>query len=105
MCNVGGWFDIFAQGTIDNFVGLQNKGVGLAAGNQKLIMGARQLAKMLDQVVVPLVLIPTDRLCSRASIDVDGCGNFVAAIRFDLKRQRHERRCMEILEVDRPRLL
>ena len=39
MCNVGGWFDIFAQGTIDNFVGLQNKGVGLAAGNQKLIMG------------------------------------------------------------------
>ncbi len=22
VCNVGGWFDIFAQGTIDNFVGL-----------------------------------------------------------------------------------
>ena len=31
--------DIFAQGTIDNFVGLQANGAGLAAGNQKLIMG------------------------------------------------------------------
>ncbi len=39
MCNVGGWFDIFGQGTIDNFCGLQANGAGLAAGNQKLIMG------------------------------------------------------------------
>ncbi len=39
ICNVGGWFDIFAQGTIDNFAGLQANGVGMAAGNQKLIMG------------------------------------------------------------------
>ena len=39
ICNVGGWFDIFAQGTIDNFVGLQQHGAGRAAGNQKLIMG------------------------------------------------------------------
>ncbi len=39
ICNVGGWFDIFAQGTIENFVGLQTRGVGLAAGNQKLVMG------------------------------------------------------------------
>ena len=39
ICNVGGWFDIFAQGTIDNFVGLQTKGAQNAAGNQKLIMG------------------------------------------------------------------
>lgn len=39
MCNVGGWFDIFGQGTIDNFCGLQTNGAGLAAGNQKLIMG------------------------------------------------------------------
>ncbi len=39
ICNVGGWFDIFGQGTIDNFVGLQTCGAGLAAGNQKLIMG------------------------------------------------------------------
>ncbi len=39
ICNVGGWFDIFGQGTIDNFCGLQANGAGLAAGNQKLIMG------------------------------------------------------------------
>lgn len=37
--NVGGWYDIFAQGNIDNFVGLQTRGGGLAAGNQKLMMG------------------------------------------------------------------
>ncbi|HKP12657.1 MAG TPA: CocE/NonD family hydrolase, partial [Blastocatellia bacterium] len=37
--NYGGWYDIFAQGNIDNFVGQQAQGGGLAAGNQKLIMG------------------------------------------------------------------
>jgi uncharacterized protein len=37
--NYGGWYDIFAQGNIDNFVGLQSRGGGLATGNQKLIMG------------------------------------------------------------------
>jgi len=37
--NYGGWYDIFDQGNIDNFVGLQADGGGLAAGNQKLIMG------------------------------------------------------------------
>lgn len=37
--NWGGWYDIFSQGNIDNFVGLQSRGAGLAAGNQKLIMG------------------------------------------------------------------
>lgn len=37
--NYGGWYDIFGQGNIDNFVGLQTEGGGLAAGNQKLIMG------------------------------------------------------------------
>ena len=37
--NYGGWYDIFSQGNIDNFVGLQAVGGGLAAGNQKLIMG------------------------------------------------------------------
>ncbi len=37
--NYGGWYDIFGQGNIDNFVGLQSTGGGLAAGNQKLIMG------------------------------------------------------------------
>jgi hypothetical protein len=37
--NQGGWYDIFAQGNIDNFVGLQTKGGQGARGAQKLIMG------------------------------------------------------------------
>ncbi len=37
--NWGGWYDIFAQGNIDNFAGLQSRGGGLALGNQKLTMG------------------------------------------------------------------
>jgi len=37
--NFGGWYDIFAQGNIDNFVGQQAQGGRLAAGNQKLTMG------------------------------------------------------------------
>ncbi|HLG17107.1 MAG TPA: CocE/NonD family hydrolase [Blastocatellia bacterium] len=37
--NYGGWYDIFSQGNIDNFVGLQSRGGGIAAGHQKLIMG------------------------------------------------------------------
>jgi uncharacterized protein len=37
--NYGGWYDIFSQGNVDNFVGLQATGAALAAGNQKLMMG------------------------------------------------------------------
>lgn len=37
--NYAGWYDIFEQGNIDNFVGLQSQGADLAAGNQKLIVG------------------------------------------------------------------
>jgi predicted acyl esterase len=37
--NVGGWYDIFNGGTVDNFSWLQNKGSGGARGNQKLMMG------------------------------------------------------------------
>ncbi|MGH9763211.1 MAG: CocE/NonD family hydrolase, partial [Blastocatellia bacterium] len=37
--NYGGWYDIFNQGNVDDFAGLQEKGGGLAAGNQKLMMG------------------------------------------------------------------
>ena len=36
--HVGGWFDIFQQGTINNFVTRQNNGGPGAKGNQKLIM-------------------------------------------------------------------
>lgn len=38
--NVGGWYDIFSAGTVENFVGLQKHGAGRARGNQKLVMGA-----------------------------------------------------------------
>jgi len=37
--HVGGWFDTFAQGTIDEFVGRQYKGAEGAKGRQKLVMG------------------------------------------------------------------
>src|SRR5262249_39336778 len=33
------WYDIFLQGNVDDFAGLQSRGGGLAAGNQKLMMG------------------------------------------------------------------
>jgi len=37
--HVGGWFDTFAQGTIDAFVGRQYRGGPGARGRQKLVMG------------------------------------------------------------------
>ncbi|HOJ32640.1 MAG TPA: CocE/NonD family hydrolase [Candidatus Hydrogenedentes bacterium] len=37
--HVGGWWDIFQQGTIDNFVTRQNQGGEGAKGNQQLILG------------------------------------------------------------------
>jgi predicted acyl esterase len=40
MYNVGGWYDIFLQGNIDAFEGLQYHGGPNAKGNQKLMMGA-----------------------------------------------------------------
>jgi len=40
MYNVGGWYDIFLQGNLDAFVGLQENGGDGARGNQKLMMGA-----------------------------------------------------------------
>ncbi len=38
--NIGGWYDIFSQGNIDCFEGLQYRGGNGAKGNQKLLMGA-----------------------------------------------------------------
>ncbi len=40
MYNVGGWYDIFCQGNIGNFMWLQEHGREGAKGNQKLMMGA-----------------------------------------------------------------
>jgi predicted acyl esterase len=37
--HLGGWYDIFAQGTIDSFKGYQYRGGPRARGRQKLIMG------------------------------------------------------------------
>ena len=36
---VGGWFDMFAQGTIDQFIGRQHQGAPGSKGAQKLVMG------------------------------------------------------------------
>jgi predicted acyl esterase len=59
--NWGGWYDIFLQGNVDNFVGLQSEGGGLAAGNQKLIMGPWGHGK-LEEVKYPAnaTVNPTD---------------------------------------------
>jgi predicted acyl esterase len=37
--HVGGWYDIFNGGTVENFTWLQNHGANGARGNQKLLMG------------------------------------------------------------------
>jgi predicted acyl esterase len=37
--NVGGWYDIFNTGTVQNFEYLQNRGADGARGNQRLTMG------------------------------------------------------------------
>jgi len=37
--NYGGWYDIFSEGNIDNFAGLQAKAGAPGTGKQKLIMG------------------------------------------------------------------
>jgi predicted acyl esterase len=39
LMNIGGWYDIFSQGTIDGFTLLQYSGGPGALGNQKLILG------------------------------------------------------------------
>lgn len=39
MYNVGGWYDIFSQGNLNNFMWLQEHGRDGARGNQKLLMG------------------------------------------------------------------
>ena len=37
--HIGGWFDIFAKGTLDNFTSREYHGAGPARGNQILVMG------------------------------------------------------------------
>lgn len=37
--HIGGWFDMFCQGTIDEFIGRQHNGATGSRGTQKLVMG------------------------------------------------------------------
>ncbi|MBL9127282.1 MAG: CocE/NonD family hydrolase, partial [Verrucomicrobiales bacterium] len=46
--HVGGWWDIFAQSTIDAFVGYQDQGGRGARGKQKLVMGPWAHAVLRD---------------------------------------------------------
>jgi len=48
--HIGGYYDIFAQATIDAFVGYQTKGGPGARGRQKLIMGPWAHAVMQEKV-------------------------------------------------------
>lgn len=42
--HIGGWFDMFLQGTLDQFIGRQHHGAAGAKGTQKLIIGPWQHA-------------------------------------------------------------
>jgi predicted acyl esterase/Tol biopolymer transport system component len=48
--HIGGWWDIFAQSTIDAFVGYQTQGGEGARGRQKLIMGPWAHAVLQEKV-------------------------------------------------------
>lgn len=51
--NVGGWYDIFDQGNVDNYVGLQAFGAGKAKGNQRLVMGAFGHGQLAGEIKFP----------------------------------------------------
>ena len=53
--HIGGWFDIFQQGTINNFTTRQHQGGDGARGNQKLIIGpwAHGPKKNLGDLILP----------------------------------------------------
>lgn len=47
--HIGGWWDIFAQATIDAFDGYQTRGGTRARGHQKLVMGPWSHAVLVDK--------------------------------------------------------
>jgi len=47
--HIGGWFDIFAQATLDAFIGYQTQGGPGARGKQKLIMGPWTHGVLIEQ--------------------------------------------------------
>jgi len=52
--NIGGWYDIFAGGTVRNYVGMKTKGAGTAGRKPRLVMGpwyhTLPLASLVGQV-------------------------------------------------------
>ncbi len=50
---VGGWYDIFSQGTIDTFTLLQEKGGPGAKGNQRLVMGGFGHRQLMGDLKYP----------------------------------------------------
>src|SRR5205807_1213120 len=61
----GGWYDIFTQGTIDAFVGIQTKGGPQARGRQKLVMGPWTHFILVDragELTYPRAAAPPSRL-------------------------------------------
>jgi predicted acyl esterase len=51
--SVGGWYDIFSQGTIDTFTLLQEKGGPGAKGNQRLYMGGFGHRQLMGDLKYP----------------------------------------------------
>ncbi len=51
--SVGGWYDIFSQGTIDTFTLLQAKGGAGAKGNQRLYMGGFGHRQLMGDLKYP----------------------------------------------------
>jgi len=52
--NIGGWYDIFAGGTVRNYIGMKTKGAGTAGRKPRLVMGpwyhTLPLASLVGQV-------------------------------------------------------
>ncbi len=51
VCFVGGWYDIFTQGTIDSFVSIQHKGDVGARGKCRLVMGPWAHGSFADETM------------------------------------------------------
>ena len=51
--NVGGWYDVFNTGTVENFTTLQNHGAKGARGNQRLTMGPFGHAPLTGDLAYP----------------------------------------------------
>ena len=56
--HMGGWYDIFTQGTLDAFEGLHNNGGAGAVGRQKLLVGPWNHAGDGGELVYPNSTIP-----------------------------------------------